>query len=511
MSLSFYMDNKKSSKADKPHYLKNPASDKPFATKSNKPFLSGLSVNIVLTLVFIVFGYWILAVKNGFMLRWYEEMSLFEPNQFFLRQFIYYPGGILRYAGAYLTQFMYHPFLGTTLLIILWLILIWLTKKIFRLNGKLYSLSFMVPLALLVSVVQLDEAWLTLKSAGYLFFNTLGYIFTLLLYYLYKQTGKNILLSTLSGVLIAVCYFIGGFYALLATLLCVACSVARGVKSGGYKCYISAFIIMATGLVVPLLYYPYFHGNTVDNDYPYLKGLPELLMESYDLYLWMPFIVATLWILILFFLSVSGSLKDKKIFGWLGLVSVCGGMIWGMVAERKSEQFRATVLMLQHLDKNDWRGISRIMSLIKEPPNYSMRVLNNLARVNMGGVSEDLSSYGPVNFDPRHSETFSVTAFIQVPVNYHIGRFNQSYRWAMEHTVQYGKRVFFLKYMVKDCLLNGDIQLAKKYNDILHATMFHKKWAENMDRYIDDPSLINKDKEFTDIMTIAVEEYKRGE
>lgn len=505
------MDNKKRSKIGKTHPLNNLASDRPVAEKEKKSFLSLLNINVVLTVLFIVFSYWILAVKNSFMLRWYEEMSLFEPNYFFLRQFIYYPGGILRYMGTYLTQFMYHPFLGTSLLIILWLVLIWLTKKAFRLNGKLYPLAFMVPLALLVSVVQLDEAWLTLKSAGYLFFNTLGYIFALLLYYLYRQTGKNILLSTLSGVLVAVCYFIAGFYALLATLLCVACSVIRGIRSGGGMNYVSAFIIMAAGVIIPLLYYPYFHGNTVDNDYPYLKGLPELLMEPYDLYLWMPFIVATLWILILFAISVFGQLRDNKIVGWIGLASVCCGMIWGIVSERKREQFRATVLMLQHLDKNDWRGISGIMALIKEPPNYSMRVLNNLARVNMGGVSEDLSSYGPVNFDPRHSETFSVTAFIQVPVNYHIGRFNQSYRWAMEHTVQYGKRVFFLKYMVKDCLLNGDIQLAKKYNDILRSTMFHKKWAEEMNRYIEDPSLITKNKEFTDIMTIAVEEYKRGE
>ena len=93
-----------------------------------------------------------------------------------------------------------------------------------------------------------------------------------------------------------------------------------------------------------------------------------------------------------------------------------------------------------------------------------------------------------------------MTAFVHVPVYYNIGRLNQSYRWAMEHTVQYGKRVFFLKYMVKDALLRGEIQLAKRYNDILLSTMFHREWAENINRFIENPSLIDTDPDFQRIL-----------
>ena len=102
-----------------------------------------------------------------------------------------------------------------------------------------------------------------------------------------------------------------------------------------------------------------------------------------------------------------------------------------------------------------------------------------------------------------------MTAFIQVPVNYYIGRFNQSYRWAMEHSVQYGKRVFFLKYMVKDALMNGEIKLAKRYNDMLLKTMYHRKWAREMNRYIEDPSLIGKNPEFSDVLQSSSLEKNR--
>ena len=80
------------------------------------------TVNIALTVVFILFSFWILAIKNASMLRWYDEMSLFESNWFYFRQFIYYPGGLLRYAGTYLTQLLYYPMLGTSVLILLWLL-----------------------------------------------------------------------------------------------------------------------------------------------------------------------------------------------------------------------------------------------------------------------------------------------------------------------------------------------------------------------------------------------------
>ncbi|MDE6769197.1 MAG: hypothetical protein K2J78_05665, partial [Muribaculaceae bacterium] len=170
---------------------------------------------------------------------------------------------------------------------------------------------------------------------------------------------------------------------------------------------------------------------------------------------------------------------------------------------------RATVLMLRCLENNDWKGILHILSLTREAPNYSMLVLANIAQENLGGEHQDLSQFQPYNIDARHSEAFTMTAFIQVPANYYIGHFNQSYRWAMEHNVQYGKRVFFLKYMVKDALMRGEIKLAKRYNDILRSTMFHKKWAEEMNRYIENPTLIDQNPEFIEVRLLNKEEKQR--
>lgn len=462
-----------------------------------------LTFNFCLTVVFIVFAYWILAVKNGFMLRWYDEMSLFEPTRHFFRQFLYYPGGMLRYAGAWLTQLLYYPWVGSTVFIIFWLLLAFLTRKAFRLTEGATPLAFLVPLALIVSVVQIDEAWISIKTTGYMYSNTLGFLFTSAAVLLFRQCSSRPIFSIIISAIIVACYFIAGFFALLAGTLCSIIAIKAAIIEKKYANYATVAITILLIIVLPQLYYTYFHGNTVDNDYLYLKGLPELMMENYDKYLWMPFIISTAVYILISLFSETLFLKNRAIVRWISAAAVGCGMIWGITAERKSEQLRATVLMLQRLDNNDWEGMVYVMSRIKESANYTMLLLNNMAWVNLGNEAHDLSGYTPQKSDARHSEKFSMTAFVQVPVYYNIGRFNESYRWAMEHTVQYGRRAFFLKYMVRDALMKGDIRLAKRYNDMLLSTMFHRKWAENMNRYIENPSLMESAPEFKHIFAIT--------
>lgn len=465
-----------------------------------------LNINTVMTAVFVLAAYWLLVVKNGYMLRWYDEMSLFEPTRIFFRQFANYPGGLLRYAGTWLTQLLYYPWLGATALIALWLLLAWIIRKGLSLSESAAPLALLIPTAMLVSVVQLDEAWLSMKSAGYIFSNTLGYIFVAFVMLIFKRAYARPLLATIVAAISALCYPFAGFYALLGTTLCAILDICNAIKEKRFLLFATAGVAICIILMVPQIYYTYFHGNTADNDYLYLKGLPELLMEAFDLYLWLPFILATAILLIIAVLNEIGWLNKIRFLKWVSIVAVCLGVVWSVKASTKSEQLRATVLMLQRYDRGDWQGVNSIMSRIKEPPNYSMRIINNVALANQGYQGENMSKYSPAAGDGRHSEKFTMTAFIKVPVFYNIGRLNQSMQWAMEHTVQYGKRVFFLKYMVKSALLKGETKLAKRYNDILKSTMFHRQWAEEMEKYIDNPSLIESD---TDMQRILL--YGEGE
>lgn len=470
-----------------------------------------INVCTAVTAVFILAAFWLLAVKNGYMLRWMDELSLFEPTRIFFRQFVYYPGGLLRYAGTWLTQLLYYPWLGVSVLIALWLLLAWLTGNAFRLSNGSTPLALLVPTVLLVSVAQIDEAWLTLKTPGYLYSNTLGYIFAVGAVLAFRKASCRPVLAAIVAAISALCYPIAGFYALLGAALCAVMALIEAIRDKKYLHFVTVAVAIVLIIIIPKIYYTYFHGNTVDNDYLYLKGLPELLMLKFDVYLWTPFIVATAILLLIAILSGIGWLKGGIWLKWISVAAVCCGLVWGVQASKKSEQLRATVLMLQRLDRSDWEGMASVMSRIKEPPNYTMRLLNNLALFNMGIQGESMSKYSPAPGDGRHSEKFTTTAFINVPVYFNIGRINQSYRWAMEHTVQYGKRVFFLKYMVRSALLRKEIPLARRYNDILRSTMFHREWAEQMQKFIDNPSLIDSDPDFQKIISFGEDEKKEGD
>lgn len=463
-----------------------------------------LNANIITLIIFVMFCYWLLVVKNGYMLRWYEEMSLFDSSRFFFLQSLYYPGGLLRYAGAWLTQLMYYPILGSSVLILLWITMAWLTKKAYDLSRAATPLCLLVPICMLVSVVQLDEAWLSMNSAGYLFSNTLGFIFTISSVCLYRLTGRRPVAATIVLLLTAASYFFAGFYALLGSGLGAILMIADGIRAKKYAGLACAALAIAAIYAIPNLYYSYFNGTSVDNDYLYLKGLPDLLMEDFDAYLWRPFIVASVCLAIIAIISrIPLMQKAPRIMQYGSIAAVCVLAIWSVNAEHKTQQLRATVLMLKHMEYNDWRGMTDIMSRITEPPNLTMLILNNVAVINQGGPSARLDGIEPINTDSRHAEWFNMTAFVNIPVNYYEGLFNESYRWAMEHSVQYGKRVFYLKYMVKDALLNGETELARRYNDLLKGTMFHRKWAEEMQRYIDNPSLIETNPEFKSILELS--------
>ena len=55
------------------------------------------------------------------------------------------------------------------------------------------------------------------------------------------------------------------------------------------------------------------------------------------------------------------------------------------------------------------------------------------------------------------------------------------------------------------------MEFAKKFNNLLMRTTFHRKWAEDMNRYIEDPSLINTMPDYDFLMALRAEEIMRGE
>ena len=66
----------------------------------------------------------LLAVFEADLLYTAQEQSLFLHTQLFFEQQMVRAGGLLTWAGCYLTQFCYYPMLGAGLLGLLWAFLL---------------------------------------------------------------------------------------------------------------------------------------------------------------------------------------------------------------------------------------------------------------------------------------------------------------------------------------------------------------------------------------------------
>ena len=90
----------------------------------------------------------LLPYRNGYLLRWMDDMSLFDSSPHVTDMLMNYPGGVLQFAGSYLTQFMFHPWIGSLLLMAIWACSVFLAIKAFRLRGYATLLALSIPLIL---------------------------------------------------------------------------------------------------------------------------------------------------------------------------------------------------------------------------------------------------------------------------------------------------------------------------------------------------------------------------
>ena len=93
----------------------------------------------------------LLFYENDFLWK-LQEQNLFLNTSMFFKEQMLVPGGLLSWAGTYLTQFFYYPWLGTLLLCACWLLMMWLIKRAFNLTG-LWAPIALVPVGLLLLTI----------------------------------------------------------------------------------------------------------------------------------------------------------------------------------------------------------------------------------------------------------------------------------------------------------------------------------------------------------------------
>lgn len=420
--------------------------------------------------------------KTG-LLYHLEQYSLFCPKGDYLRSFFEQPGGVLALIGAFLTQFCHYPVLGAALFALLMCLLTFLTEKAFALEGKAVWLSTLPVLFLLLFITRMDYSVYLFRTYGLLYSQLLGFCATSALILLYR---KFFLGKRFSPLFVAAVVLIGyplfGAFALLAALLMALLALQEG-KQG----FIDLALVLLLGFAVPWLcgnwsgVFPRIHRKFV-----YLAAFPY--MEFLDNFICLvPLILAASATVALCFLRKAGRVTVTVLVA-VTLLLVAGGSNW-------DRGFHTVLGMEKAVSRQDWDKVLKLAKKEKNPNRVHV-LYRNVALYETGALLEKMFQY-PDGDAPLHTlAQFPISNICGVPVLYYCGMINPSDRLAMEYSSTFCKNIHYYKYQAKTALVSGEYELARKYLDMVDANWFQGDWTGRYRAFLDNPVLMDADKEF---------------
>ena len=125
-------------------------------------------------IVFIAVAYLLLSAMNSDYLFAVQENSVFIQGRTFMADIVSNPhGGWLTWMSCYLTQFFYYPWLGSSILIAIWVATYYLLLRTFGIKGKWSFVALLPTLFLLFRLLDYGYWIYYTKTIGYAFRGTL--------------------------------------------------------------------------------------------------------------------------------------------------------------------------------------------------------------------------------------------------------------------------------------------------------------------------------------------------
>ena len=487
--------------------------------------------HIIPLLTVVVIACLLLVFEADFLWK-VQEQNLFLCTWLFFKEQMVVPGGLLTWLGTFFTQFLYHPWLGVTLLAAWWLLLMWLVRRAFRLDGvadasqrrnTFRSLLAVIPvLIILVTIVDMGYWVYILKLRGHFFLTTIGTTAVAALLWAFrvlsvkglgvsdvspsaakvKSINAQLLTLIFPFLACAIGYPLLGIYGLAATLL-MSIWIWRLEPRWSRALAVSAVGVLSI-IIIPLLCYRHIYYQ-INLDNLYFAALPlYFITEEYHQY-YIPF-----YLLLAFFVlietlpqllpggkgevtSSTGKASSKTIYSppfreglGVGLL-LFASLVYTAYNWYRDENFHHELAMERCIERLDWEGVLREAATQEDEPTRAIVMMRNIALARLGRQGNEMYNYP--DGSKRYNAPFDMRMMmVNGPlVYYHYGLLNGCYRLSMEMGVEYDWRAEHLKNLARCAVLNGEWQLARKYTGLLKETLFFDEWADNLDKLIGKP------------------------
>ncbi|HZK03317.1 MAG TPA: DUF6057 family protein [Bacteroidaceae bacterium] len=491
---------------------------------------------LMLTIMWITLSFF----EHDQLLR-VERESIFLFSRPFFDLCFAKAGGFLTYAGCFLTQFLFIPWLGSLILVLLWALIVLVFKKVFNITTK-WNILTLIPVALLVAGnMSIGYLIFKLKTPGIFFTPTLGFLFMIMAIGLFKLIKNNWIRVAYIAIWTFIGYALIGFYALPGTLA-MALINFRQHPTLNSRNIISVTVAIISIALSPFVWASIFQHSRVDN--AYIAQLPSFPVGMAYFANWAPhilLIIFTICMAALYKEQRDNTVKKYRVFAIkkIALIALIILGTWGFwlndanfKAEIKMEQavrtqnwekvleiHRKTSAKFENRDTQAYLKRTRLLSGVNSPdvrlkliadakdnfyaPTRAMVLYKNLALIKLRAAGNQAFTYKDGGKAQKSPELIPLVIQCSKPILFSYGLLNFCYRWCMENSVEYGWSVDNMKYAAQSSLLSGNYDLADKYINLLKKTLFHKKWANNLKRYTNNPALITESDEYCDILDLV--------
>lgn len=410
---------------------------------------------------FVAFAYYVLNANQEVFYAAHSR-SEFLYGEPFSHTLMAKPFGLMQYVGAWLTQFFYHPMIGTGVLLIIWLLIFLVGIKAFRLQRYASALMLLPVACLLASVVDTGY-WLYISTIrGYWFSQSVAYLMMLLFLWAARCTPRK---WHLVWYLIGFClYPVLGWLALLF-VLCLALT-----ERPTWRELISVIVVLTAAPVWRVLLYSNLNYGDIE-----LAGLPRFVTPSDKTdRLTLPF-----WVLgaVSMLISLCGRYLAKF---FVPVLCAVAGIIFTSSLQFSDKNYIDEMRMVRYAEDGNWQEVLKVFAN-KSNPTTTMVMLKNVALMNGGGLLDRSFVMGNDSHPIYNPDSLHVS-FLEIAsplVYYNYGMNNEAIRLSYECGVQAGFSPFYLKMLTRCALANGDQKLVERFTTQLHRHPYYGDWQPN--------------------------------
>ena len=465
-----------------------------------------------------------------------QDHSIFMKSHTFMMEQLAVPGGFLKWAGCYFTQFFYYPCLGSGILIAIWIASYIISLYTFDIKRAWTSVALIPIIALLCSVIDLGYWIYYLKNLGYWFSESLGYLTMMIALMVFKQIitihnpqnpqnhslpiSNKILTNTLPSLFILLWgifgYILFGWWGLLGLILmgCM-CFHQRPTTNDQPIIRLSDHpiirlspicLVVITLISVPWIAYYCYTSFRIED--AWTIGFPlfqHLTHTDWNLSIPFFFIIATtILVAILSHTNLFRSQSKVQAYSVTTIVALLS--ITAVVkANITDKNFHSELRLYRQIEECRWQDAIDEFKCHQDHPTHQMVMCKNIALINLHQLGEQMFSLNNIGTKPNSGELqIRMTSTAGPLLYYYNGLVNYAYRWAIENEVDHGLSVKLLKMMIRCAIWNQEYQLASKYITMMRSTTFHKQWARNQERMIYDLSAFIGSKEYQAVAPLEI-------